>query len=68
MKLFEDYDDNDFIYERGSIILKGYFFQETRETKSNVYFQDFQPNSIGFHYSHLVCAAHIKLIELQSKK
>lgn len=29
MKLLEDYDDNDFICERGFIILKGYFFQET---------------------------------------
>ena len=26
LKLFEDYDDNGFIYERGSIILKGYLF------------------------------------------
>jgi hypothetical protein len=32
MKLLEDYNDNDFIYERGSIILKGYFFQETHQT------------------------------------
>ena len=28
MKLLEDYDDNFFIYERGSIILKGYFFKK----------------------------------------
>lgn len=27
MRLLEDYDDNNFIYERGSIILKVYFFQ-----------------------------------------
>ena len=27
MKLLEDYDDNGFTYERGSIILKGYFLQ-----------------------------------------
>ena len=29
MKLLENYDDNGFIYERGSIILKGYIFQKT---------------------------------------
>ena len=27
MKLLEDYNENEFTYERGSIILKGYFFQ-----------------------------------------
>jgi hypothetical protein len=26
MKLLENYNDNNFIYERGSIVLKGYFF------------------------------------------
>jgi len=43
MKLLEDYNDKGFIYERGSIILKGYFFQETHQTESDVYFQDYQP-------------------------
>jgi len=68
MKLLEDYDDNVFIYERGSIILKGYFFQETHQTESNVYFQYYQPDVISCQYSHLVCAVRIKLIEVQSKK
>ena len=28
MGLFEDFDDKNFIYERGSIVLKGYFFKK----------------------------------------
>ena len=32
MRLLENFDDNGFIYERGSIVLKGYFFQETHQT------------------------------------
>jgi hypothetical protein len=28
MRLLEDFDDNGFIYERGSIVLKGYFFKK----------------------------------------
>ena len=68
MNLLEDYDDNGFIYERWSIILKGYFFQETHQTKSYVHLQEYQSNIINFQNSHLVCAAHIMLIEVQSKK
>ena len=29
MKLLEDYNENGFTYKRGSIILKGYFLQQT---------------------------------------
>jgi len=65
MKLLEDYDDNDFIYERGFIILKGYFFQETHQTERNVYFKYYQPNVISCQYSQLVCAECIKLIEVK---
>jgi len=68
MKLLEDYDDNGFIYERGYVILTDYFFQETHQTKSNVYFQYYQPDVINCHYSHWVCVVRIKLIEVQSKK
>lgn len=68
MKLLEDYDDNGFIYERGSVILKGYFFQETHQTESNVCFQYYQPDVVSCQYSHLVCVVRIKLIEVQSKK
>ena len=68
MSLLEDFDYNRFIYERGSIILKGYFFQETHETESHVHFQDYQLDFISCQYSHLVCATCIKLIEVQSKK
>ena len=68
MKLLEDYDHNDFIHERGSIILKGYFFQETHQTESHVHLQGYQLDDISCQYSHLVCATHIKLIEVQSKK
>ena len=39
MRLLEDFDDNGFIYERGSIVLKGYFFQETHQIDSHVHFQ-----------------------------
>ena len=31
MKLLENYDDNRFTYDRGSIILKGYFFQQNQQ-------------------------------------
>ena len=43
MKLLEDYDDKGFIYERWSILLKGYLFQETHQTESDVHFKDYQP-------------------------
>ena len=68
MKLLEDYDDQGFIYERRSILLKGYFFQETHQTERDVYFKDYQPNVICCQYSHLVCVACIKLIEVKSNK
>ena len=68
MKLLEDYDDRGFIYERGSILLKGIFFQETYQTERGVHFKYYQPNVISFQYSHLVCAARIKLIEVKSNK
>lgn len=64
-EVIKNYDDNGFIYERGSIMPKGYFFQENHQTKSNVYFQDYQPNVISCQYSHLVCVVPIKLIEVQ---
>ena len=65
MKLLEDYDDNSFIYERGSIILKDYFFQKTHQTKSHVHFQGYQLDDVNYYYSHLVCEACIKLIKFQ---
>ena len=68
MKLLDDYNDNGFTYERGSIILKGYFFQQTRMNENYVYFQDYEPDVICCQYSHLVCASRIKLVEVPSKK
>ena len=68
MKLLEDYDDRGFIYERGSILLKGYFFQETYQTQRYVHFKDYQPDVICCQYSHLVCTACIKLVEVKSNK
>ena len=68
MKLLEDYDDRGFIYERGSILLKGYFFQETYQIERDIHFKYYQPDVICCHYSHLVCAARIKLIEVKSNK
>ena len=65
MKLLEDYDDKGFIYERGSILLKGYFFQETYQTESGVHFKDYQPDVICYQYSHLVRTTRIKLIEVK---
>jgi hypothetical protein len=65
MRLLEYFDDNGFIYERGSILLKGYFFQETHQTYTHVHFQEYQLDVTSCEYSHLVCAAHIKLIEVQ---
>ena len=57
MKLLEDYNDNRFTYERGSIILKDYFLQQTHMTENYVYFQDYEPDVICCQYSHLVCAS-----------
>ena len=68
MKLLEDYDEKYFIYERGSILLKGYFFQETHQTKSDAHFKGYHPNVICFQYSHLVATTRIKLIEVKSNK
>ena len=67
-EIIEDYDDRGFIYERESILLKCYFFQETYQTESEVNFKDYQPDVICCQYSHLVCAARIKLIEVKSNK
>ena len=33
MKLLEDYDEKGFIYERGSILLKGFFFKKQIKLK-----------------------------------
>ena len=68
MNLLEDYNDNGFTYERGSIILKGYFLQQTYTTENYVYFQDYEPDVICCQYSHLVCASRIKLVQVPSKK
>ena len=68
MKLLQDYNDHGFQYDRGYIILKGYFFKQTRQSGDFFYFEDYEPNSISCQYSHLVCVACIKLIEVQSKK
>ena len=68
MKLLQDYNDHGFQYDKGSIILKGYFFKQTRQSGDFVYFEDYDHDSISCQYSHLVCAARIKLIKVQSKK
>ena len=68
MKLLQNYNDHGFQYDRGSIILKGYFFRQTNESGDFVYFEDYEPDVVSCQYSHLVCAARIKLIEVQSKK
>ena len=68
MKLLENYNDHGFPYERGPIILKGYFFKQTNQSDEFVYFEEYEPDSISCQYSHLVCAAHIKFIEVQSKR
>ena len=68
MKLLEDYNDHEFPYERGWIILKGYFFRQNNQSGNFVYFEDYEPDFISCQNSHLVCAARIKLIEVQSKK
>ena len=68
MKLLENYNDHRFPYEIGSIILKGYFFRQTNQSGDFFYFEDYKPNGISCQYSHLMCASHINLIEVQSKK
>ena len=65
MKLLEDYNDNRFTYERGSIILKGYFLQQTHMTENYVYFKDYEPDVICCQYSHLICASRIKLVQVK---
>ena len=68
MKLLEKYNDHGFQYDRGSIILKIYFFRQTNQSGDFFYFEDYEPDVISCIYSHLVCASRIKLIEFQSKK
>ena len=68
LKLLENYNDHGFPYERGSIILKGYLFRQTNQSGDFFYFQDYERDVISCQYIHLVCATHIKLIEIQSKK
>ena len=47
-KLLQNYNDNGFKYDRGSIILKGYFFKQTHQSGDFVYFEDYEPDSISF--------------------
>ena len=68
MKLLENYNDHKFPYERGSIILKQYFFRQTNQSGDFVYFEEYEPDVISFKYSHLVCATRINMIEVRSKK
>ena len=68
MKLLENYNDHGFPYDKGYIIVKGYFFRQTNQSGDFFYFEDYQPDVISCQYSHLVCAARIKLIEAQSTK
>ena len=68
MKLLENNNDHRFPYERRSIILKDYFFRQTNQSGDFVYFEDYELEVISCKCSHLVCAVHIKLIEVQSKK
>ena len=56
-----------YIWKRVNSI-KMLFFQETYQTERDVQFKDYRTNVICFQYSHLVCAAHIKLIEVKSNK
>ena len=67
MKLLKNYNDHGFPYDRGSIILKGYFFRHTSQSGDFVYFEDYEPDVISCQYPHLSCATHINLIEIQSK-
>ena len=39
MKLLENYNDHGFQYDRGSIILKGYFFRQTNQSVDFVYLE-----------------------------
>ena len=64
MNLLEDYDDKGFTYERGSIILKGYFFQQTHKTEYYIYFQDYELDFMCCLFNNLVCASQIKLIQV----
>ena len=68
IKLLENYNDHGFPYERESIILKGYFFRQNNQSGDFFYFEDYELDVISCQYSHFVCAARIKLIEVQSKK
>ena len=51
MKLLENYDDQRFTYERGSILLEGYFFRQNNQSGDFVYFQDYEPDVISCQYS-----------------
>ena len=68
IKLLEEYNDNRFTYEWGSIILKGYLLQQNHMTQNYVYFQDYESDVICCRYSHLVCASRIKLVQVPLKK
>jgi len=68
MKLLENNNDHGFTYDRGSIILKGYFFRQTNQIWDLFYFKYYEIDVISCQYSHLVCAMHINLIEVQLKK
>ena len=47
MKLLENYNDHGFPYERGSIILEGYFFRQTNQSGDFVYFEDYEHDFIS---------------------
>ena len=47
MKLLQNYNDHGFQYDRGSIIVKGYFFRQTHQSGDFFYFEDYEPDSIS---------------------
>ena len=54
MKLLENYDDNGFIYDRGSIILKGYFFQKNHQSHNFLFYFIFKTMNLMSYVINIV--------------
>jgi hypothetical protein len=67
-RLVRPYQDGDFTYQSGDLVVMGHFFEKVKKQGDYIIYRDFMPDYISCQYSHLVVAARIHLSEIKVKK
>ena len=62
------YVDGEFTYQVGDLVVMGHFIEKLRRQGDYIIYRYFMPEYISCHYSHLVMAAWIHLIEIKVKR